>query len=658
MGNEAFRAACLGALLAAALPAAAPDWMAAAARQPTPAVEADAGAVVLLDELVVRVRGNTEISSRQRRVIRILRSDDGGHDVVKVFFDSETKLTSLKAWSIAADGEEYEVREKDAVESQIWPGILYQDTRYKTLVIPGARSGALVAYEYEQKGRPFILQSIWRFQESLAVRKARFELELPDGWGFDAVWRNYRPSEPVRSEGNKWVWELETVPPVVAEPMMPHGAVVSGSMGLVFFPGKAGGQDAAGKVHSSWNEVGQWYWRLAGDRLRPTNQLRTAAVEAAGDATASVERIAALAAYVQRKIRYVAIEIGIGGHRPHEAGEVLVNRYGDCKDKATLLGALLAAIGIQSYYVLVHTSRGAVDPDLPSALGFNHVILAIRLPEGSGELMSASQEHPRLGRLLLFDPTDAMTPPGYLPEHLQGGHGLLVIHDGGELITLRSPAPSVNRFMRVMNITLHADGTLNGSVQELSWAAQASSRRAQLLALPGIERVNAVAPVIGQSMGSYLIERAAVQDLQGFQKPLGLLYSFSARNYAEQAGDLILFRPRILGSKLAADFAEFKEGKRRHPVGFDCVRLDSEMSEIKLPEGFEVDELPPATDIQTSFAKYRSKTEVVGGMLKYNRAYEVKEVLVPLEQFEEVRDFYRRIAADERSLVVLRRKAP
>ena len=84
---------------------------------------------------------------------------------------------------------------------------------------------------------------------------------------------------------------------------------------------------------------------------------------------------------MQRNIRYVGIEIGIGGLQPHTADDVFRNRYGDCKDKATLLRAMLENVGIHSTWVLVDTRRGFVDPKVPSVDG-NHAIAAIEIPAG------------------------------------------------------------------------------------------------------------------------------------------------------------------------------------------------------------------------------------------------------------------------------------
>src|SRR5437764_506788 len=83
--------------------------------------------------------------------------------------------------------------------------------------------------------------------------------------------------------------------------------------------------------------------------------------------------------FLPSDIRYVAISLGIGGWQPHPAADVFLHRYGDCKDKASLMHAMLREIGVDSYLVLINTERGSVTRDSPAHNGFNHVVLAIKL---------------------------------------------------------------------------------------------------------------------------------------------------------------------------------------------------------------------------------------------------------------------------------------
>ena len=104
---------------------------------------------------------------------------------------------------------------------------------------------------------------------------------------------------------------------------------------------------------------------LIAPRRVATPEIKQKVAELTAGISDPLEKIRALAAFTQRQIRYAAIEIGIGGHQPHAAGDVLGHRYGDCKDKATLLNTMLQEIGIDSYNVMISPQRGLVRPGFP-----------------------------------------------------------------------------------------------------------------------------------------------------------------------------------------------------------------------------------------------------------------------------------------------------
>ena len=270
---------------------------------------------------------------------------------------------------------------------------------------------------------------------------------------------NYAPVEPSAGPA----WELRNVPAIADEPRMPEDGAVAGRMGVHWNSSR------------SWSDVATWYHGLAAPRLAPTPPVQAKARELTANAA---DPIRALARFAQRDVRYVAVEIGIGGYQPHAAGEIFTNRFGDCKDKATLLRAMLKEVGVESYYVLVHTTRGMVDPTFPSVHAFNHVISAIRIPRERAKGLDGVIEHPRLGTLLLFDPTSTTTPFGQLPQYLQASRGLLVTESGGELIDLPAHAPESSALRRTAKLELDGDGTLRGSVEEVRTGTIASDMRA------------------------------------------------------------------------------------------------------------------------------------------------------------------------------------
>ncbi|MEO8360151.1 MAG: DUF3857 domain-containing protein [Vicinamibacteria bacterium] len=127
---------------------------------------------------------------------------------------------------------------------------------------------------------------------------------------------------------------------------------------------------------SRWEDVGEWYLGLVGDLPAggPTVRQEAAGLKGADD-RATIQK---LVEHVRTKVRYVAVEVGIGGYRPHSPEEVRTKAWGDCKDKATLLIDMLGAAGIEAFPTLILSSNDArVDADFPSADQFNHMIVAI-----------------------------------------------------------------------------------------------------------------------------------------------------------------------------------------------------------------------------------------------------------------------------------------
>ena len=636
--------------------AGAPDWFRTAARSVLPTYPADTNAVILLDEQLTTVNDSGEIKTLYRRAIKILRPEGRPMGNVIVFFDGETRLTYLKAWSFSAQGNEYELKEKDAIETSNFSESLYSDTRHKFLHIPASDPGSVIGYEYEQRRRPSILQDAWWPQYAIPVRRARFELRLPAGWEFRTFWINHAPQNPQPGEKNQSVWELENIPAIEAEPSMPDWRSLAARMGVTYFARHA---DASSGSLASWNDVGAWYARLANGRSQVTPQMREKVKELTSGVTTTRDKIRALAAFVQRDVRYVAIEIGIGGYQPHSADEIFSNRYGDCKDKATLLSAMLNEIGIKSDYVLINATRGVVSPDFPTMLEFNHVILAIRIPAtGFDTVFYAATNDAKLGGLLFFDPTDPFTSLGYLPQSLQANYGLLVEDEGGQLVKLPLIPPSLNRLLRSAKLILTPAGGIYGDVTEIRWGYPAEELRAKLLSAPEAERAKMIEVFLGNSMGGFALETSQVENLDKPDEPLIVHYRFEAADYGKVAGNLLLVRPRVMGSK-SDDLLEVSQGavakQRKYPVEFPAATLQSDMFEITLPGGFTVDELPPPVAIDLGFASYKSKVEISGGnVLLYARLYQINDVFVPTEHLGDLKKFYRQIAADERNSAVLK----
>jgi hypothetical protein len=169
--------------------------------------------------------------------------------------------------------------------------------------------------------------------------------------------------------------------------------------------------------------MGTWYGNLISTRMDSSEAIKQKVKDLTAGKATTLAKMQAIATFVQHDIRYVAISLGIGGFQPHAAPDVFSHRYGDCKDKATLMRTMLREIGVDSYHVVINTERGSVTRETPAHNAFNHVILAIKLPDDVKDpSLVAVIQHPKLGRILFFDPTyDEMIPFGQIGGYLQRG---------------------------------------------------------------------------------------------------------------------------------------------------------------------------------------------------------------------------------------------
>jgi tetratricopeptide (TPR) repeat protein len=208
----------------------------------------------------------------------------------------------------------------------------------------------------------------------------------------------------------------------------------------------------------SWDEVGKWYADLQRDRIVPDEKIKVKAEEIIKGHTTEKEKAQALYEYVAKNFRYVSLSLGQGRYQPHAAADVMVNQYGDCKDKHTLLASMLAATGLRAYPVLMNSSR-KLDVDMPSPGQFDHVISAI--PIGNETLWA--------------DTTSEIAPVGLLSPRLRNKKALMIPTSGparlettpaeppflsSELVNVEGAVDDLGKITAKARLVLHGDSEM------------------------------------------------------------------------------------------------------------------------------------------------------------------------------------------------------
>jgi hypothetical protein len=635
----------------ASKPDSVPDWVRTAAQQKLPEYSSETNAVVLLEDTTYTVAPDGTAIEHHRHVIKILRPQGRREGIVGVSFDKDTKILSLHVWSIGPDGHEYEVKDKEMTEHGYGDGHLFEDDKVRVATPPGRDPGGVVAYEYEQRCHPYLTEKTWFFQGHLPHLNQSFTLELPPNFTYGTVWAHAKQAPPINLEHQRWRWVMNDTPAIDLKDvtLQPAAFSLEGRMTVHY-----AGPGIVAPTEGTWKGIGEWYQSISKDRLLPTPEIAAKATELAGGKTDFYDKTEVIAEFVQKQIRYFAIEVGIGGYQPHAAGDIFHNRYGDCKDKATLLTAMLSTVGIHGALVMVDDRRGVVDPDAPSIVG-DHVIAAIEIPKGYSSPKFRSVVTAKTGRqYLIFDPTWEKTAFGQLEHNLQGGYGVLMEGPDSQVIQFPVLPPDLNTIRRTASFQLQPDGSLKGTVTEKRFGDLSVEDRYLYTWGDVKQQTEYRNKVLGQDFSSFTVSDFKVQNAESLNKELTTSYSISADRFARPTGPLLMVRPRVLGTEDL--YADHKERRGNVPINLDQTMQAQDDYTIELPTGYAVDEIPNPIKLDLGFASYESSSIVKDNVLHYTRTYTVREVTLPADKYSDVQKLAGVIAADEQRNAVLKKQ--
>jgi hypothetical protein len=626
-----------------------PDWVTQAATDsPLKAEWRGAKAVCLLEDTLLSFEPGGRAVERYRVVVKILRPQGRELAMPVATFSKDEKLESFHVWSIGPDGHRYAMKDSEYVEvGNDDPSMLYVDERARVASPPGADPGGIVAWEAVEQLPSYESEDIWPFQKSIPVARATFEIDLPPAWHQRAVWFQHEAVPPVEVTPGHFRWDMSSLPGVDLDdvPLHPAWEAMAGRMSVHFSPGDVPDGDAL------WAKIGNWYYNLEAPQSEGGSAIANAARATAGDGDFTA-RLTKIADFMQQQIRYVGIEIGIGNQQAHPAAEVFQKRYGDCKDKATLLIAMLDAVGIRATWVAVDHRRGVVDPGTPSEYG-DHMIAAIEIPKG--------YENPRLQavvtaktgkRYLIFDPTNQYVPVGQLPDYEQGGYGLLFAGTDSQVIGLPVLNPDLAKTERTAKFELAADGTLKGDITVLRSGALSDGMRGRLAMDSDKEQRELVERSLQRDFSTFTLDGEKVAHVRELDQPLEMNYQVTAPQYAKNAGSLLLVRTRVMGS----DAEGLDEKPRKVPISFEGVGTWRDDFDVKIPAGYAVDDVPDPVSMDVGFATYHSEVKAEGGSLHYKREYVLKKVELEPGEYAKLRKLEAAIATDENSDAVLKKQ--
>jgi hypothetical protein len=221
-----------------------------------------------------------------------------------------------------------------------------------------------------------------------------------------------------------------------------------------------------------------------------------------------------------------------------------------------------------------------------------------------------------------------------------------------QVIQLPVVSPDDDVTERIAKLQLDADGTLQGSITETRIGASSGGERDYFAESAEKERREYVERHLRQDFSEFQLKTESAENVQNLEEKFVVKYQISAPQYAKPAGNLLLVRPRILGS----DVEGLNQNPRKYPIDLRVVGTTRDIFDVTLPAGYVVDELPDPVKVDAGFATYSSDVKADKNVLRYSRELVVKQLVLKPGQYDALKKFEAEITTDENRSAVLKKQ--
>ena len=393
---------------------------------------------------------------------------------------------------------------------------------------------------------------------------------------------------------------------------------------------------------TSWEQVGRWYADLEKDRRQPSKEVRGQAEALTKGLKTDLEKTQALYDFVAANFRYVSLSLGTERYQPHAAAEVLHNQYGDCKDKHTLLAALLEAEGMHASAALINSSR-RIDADVPSPAQFNHVITLLSL--GNDKIW--------------MDTTTEVAPFRLLAYQLRGKQSLVVQQGGIPHLEETPPDPPVTDSERTeIEGKVAESGRFDGTVALTIKGDSELAMRMIIRRLPAAELKKFVEGLnqklgLGGEIGEFKVTEPTAT-----HEAFVISYDVTKSNFIDWSRKkvelklpLASFHPAAVSSDVDEDAENVDstspEPFKLGPQNEKCYRI-----KLELAPRYKA-QLPFAVDLDRDYGSYHSSYKLDGAFLIAERTLTTRVGELPVPRANDYRAFRRSVLADVAQFVTI-----
>src|SRR3981189_2118184 len=499
---------------------------------------------------------------------------------------------------------------------------MYSDYRQRHISVTALQPGDTLEYRtITTIITPLAAGHFWyehTFPKGVVVTEDRLEIDIPKAREVKLKTPERKPDIQEKGDRRVYTWVVKDIRPERDKDEAQDEDEVIPDVEITTF--------------SDWKELAHWYAKLQGQRMGVDDDVHKKADEIIKGADTPTEKARRLYDFVARNVRYVSLSFGIGRYQPHAASDVLTNGYGDCKDKHTLLSAMLRAEGIQSYPVLIHSAR-KLDPDVPSPAQFDHVITATRLGPGPA--------------LTWLDTTTEVAPYGLILFQLRNKQAVLASEDAeGGLQRTPADSPVKNSVRFTIDGKFSEFGALDATLEYTAQGDREVPIRAGFRQVPQA-RWKDFAKILSSGWGfPGDVAQVQVDPIEDTSKPFHLKYHLREDRYFAVPSNSANFRPiPALGVRAVTSSGKSKEPIEIGPAGNMDYRV-----RLEFPANYLVS-TPTAVKMARDYGEYSSTYSLTKGVLEGQRKLIVKLSELPASRRADY-DSFRNVTRSDESQVL------
>jgi len=636
--------------------------------------DSSANAVILYDKGNTYFRFDNQISGFKyffERHVRVKIFNKEGYDEAN--FEIPLYVSSkggTKEKAIGIKGKVFNLEEGKIVKTKLSKSNIFREKTSKNwetvkVSFPTVKEGSVIDFKYTIESEFLFNMQSWQFQYKIPVAYSEYSALIPEFFNYHRTQKGYdninlteknemrlesytvqwkslpkiggkvdRGSYQLDSKSTLWEWKAHTIPAFKEEAYM---TTYKDFISILDFELNYT-KSADGIIHSytnSWEDIATKLIESErfGKQFKINKKIKEQSAVVCLGLTSKKEKLDVIYKYIQNNLKWDTYK---RLYTSEKLSKIFEKKAGNSSDINLLLMNMLRAQSIQSNPVIISTrTHGKIFPTHPTISAFNYVIIEAKVDD----------------KTYYLDATSDIMPLGYLPKRCLNGYGRKILGVGSQEIKIVPKGKEAKTIMYSADIS--TDGLINAKVNEVHKGYAAIYKRNRIINSGGeddyIKKVK-------ENSSSEELSEIKISNFDDISKPLKFSYNFSTSDNITIAGNMIYLSP-MLNEGISEN--PFKLDERKYPVDYAFPISKKIIMQYKIPEGYDVEEMPKSTrfSLEGKTAQFQYNVVKVGDMIQIMSVFKINNPVFQFEAYKALKNFYNLVIEKQKEQIVFKKKA-